>query len=61
MRHKTGRKAIKGFLVFGRSLSVIYQHVILIHVAEQIPIRDLKPYKELNLIFITFKNKTKVL
>lgn len=54
--HKIERKAIRGFLtVFGRPLSVIIKHVILIHIAEQIPIKDLKLFKAMNLLFMTLK------
>lgn len=60
MQHKVGRNAIKGFLkLFGRPLSLINQHVILIHVAEQIHTKDLKQYKPLNLLLMTPKKKEK--
>lgn len=35
MQHKVGRNAIKGvFKLFGRPLSLVNQHVLLIRVAE---------------------------
>lgn len=50
MQHKIAIKAIKDFLIlFGRPLSVINQHVILIHVAEKTHVKDLKLHKALNL------------